>query len=45
MLNLLVFRDYVRKSRKTPFYPANVMVIGAIGVELDPSVGPLGPSK
>lgn len=43
--DLVELREYVRTADKPPFKPPNVMLLEAIGAELDPTTGPLGPWK
>ena len=41
--DLIELREYVRTAQNPPFRPPSVMMLEAIGIELDPTKGPLGP--
>lgn len=43
--DLVELRDFIRTAKFPPFDPPNVMLLEAIGIELDPTTGPLGPWK
>lgn len=43
--DLVEFRTFLREYKSMPLHPPSVMVLEAIGNDLDPTTGPLGPWK
>ena len=41
--DLAELRDYVHSAQYPPFRPPSVMLLEALGIDLDPTKGPLGP--